>query len=188
MRRSDTQDLTNIAACAGRRRLRPCPVCTFVQQMCVGRVPRSQGMTSWRDTASVLAQDDLDGLLSVVVPFAEDMISKHGEFFPFGGSISSHGDASLTAAEPGLGESPSSDRLLAGLYEGALANATTTRAAAFVADVRADGSDAVRVELEHLEGVALVVLLPYTRGVFKKTLTFGQMSVSRGEPKIWGAN
>jgi hypothetical protein len=135
-----------------------------------------------------VAQDDLDGLLSVVVPFAEEMLGKHGEFFPFGGSISSHGDASLTAAEPGRAETPSSDRLLAGLYEGARANATTTRAAAFVADVRTDGSDAVRVELEHLEGVALVVLLPYTRGGFRKTLTFGQMSVSRGEPKIWVAN
>ncbi len=145
-------------------------------------------MTSWRDTTSVLAQDDLDGLLSIVVPFAEDMLGKHGEFYPFGGSISSHGDASLTAAELGLGESPSSDRLLAGLYEGARAHAATTRAAAFVTDVRVDGSDAVRVELEHLEGVALDVLLPYARGRFTKTLTFGQMSVARGEPKIWGAS
>ena len=144
-------------------------------------------MTSWRATASVSAQDDLDGLLGLVLPFAEDMLGKHGEFFPFGGSISSQGHPSLTAAEPGLEESPSSDQLLATLHEGARANATTTRAAAFVADVRADGSDAVRVELEHVEGVALVVLLPYTRGRFKQAPTFGEMSVSRGEPKIWGA-
>ena len=143
-------------------------------------------MASWRDSASASAQDDLDGLLSIVLPFAEEMLGKHGEFFPFGGSISSHGHPSLTAAEPGLGERSSPDRLLASLYEGARTEATTTRAVAFVADVRADGSDAVRIELEHLEGVALVALLPYTRGRIKKTPAFGQMSVSRGEPKIWG--
>jgi hypothetical protein len=145
-------------------------------------------MTSWRDTASASAQDDLDGLLGVVLPFAEDMLVEHGEFFPFGGSISNRGDTSLTAAEPELGESPVPDRLLALLYEGARANATTTRAAAFAADVRVDGSDAVRVELEHLEGVALVVLLPYTRGETNTAPTFERMSVAWAEPKIWAAH
>jgi hypothetical protein len=56
---------------------------------------------------------------------------------------------------------------------------------AFVADVPANGSDAIRVELEHQEGVALVVLLPYVRSRFKKSLTFGQMSVSQGQPQVW---
>lgn len=60
------------------------------------------------------------------------------------------------------------------------------RAAAFVAEVRLSSSDAVRVELEHQEGVALVVLVPYVRRRFKRSPSFGQMSVSRGEAKIWG--
>lgn len=142
-------------------------------------------MTSWRDTASAATQDDLDGLFGLVLPFAEDMLSEHGEFFPFGGSISNDGEASLTAADPGSGRTPEADQLLASLYEGARANATSARAAAFVADVRVEGSDGVRVELEHLDGVALVVLLPYTRGGFGHPPAFGPMSVSRGEPRIW---
>lgn len=142
-------------------------------------------MTSWRDSASPTAQDDLDELLGVVVPLAEHLLGKNGEFFPFGGSVSIGGEASLTAADPGLGERPQSDRVLADLYGGAQANASQVRAAAFVADVRALGSDAVRVELEHHEGVALVVLLPYSRSRFKKTVTFGEMRVAEGQPRIW---
>ena len=150
-------------------------------------MPCSVAMSSWRDAASASAQDDLDGLLNTVLPLAEDLLGKHGKFFPFGGSVSSEGEESLTAADPGLGEWPGSDEVLAALYAGARGHATSTRAAAFVADVRANGSDAVRVELEHQEGTSLVVLLPYTRSRFKRALTFGQMSVSQGEPRVWTA-
>jgi len=150
-------------------------------------VPWFVAMTSWRDGSSALAQDDLDGLLNAVLPLAEDLLGKHGEFFPFGGSVSTDGETSLMGADPGLGDRPSSDEVLAALYDGARSQATSTRAAAFVADVRANGSDAVRVELEHHEGTSLVVLLPYARSRFKKALTFGQMSVSQGEPKVWTA-
>lgn len=142
-------------------------------------------MTSWRASASQWAQDDLDGLLNVVLRLAENLLGKNGEFFPIGGLVSLPGEASLTGADPGLGEHPASDLVLAHLYDGARTNASNARAAAFVADVRANGSDAVRVELEHQEGVALVVLLPYSRSRFKKTVTFGQMSVAEGQPRIW---
>jgi hypothetical protein len=142
-------------------------------------------MTSWRDSASQSAQDDLDGLLNVVLPLAENLLGKNGEFFPFGGWVSLQGEASLTAADPGLGEHPASDLVLAQLYDGARTNASSSRAAAFVADVRANGSDAVRVELEHQEGVALVVLLPYSRDRFKKTVSFGHMNVAESQSRIW---
>jgi hypothetical protein len=142
-------------------------------------------MTSWRDSASQAAQDDLDGLLDVVLPLAEDLLGKNGEFYPFGGSVSRRGETSITAADPGLGEHPASDEVLGRLYDGARTNAPNARAAAFVADVRADGSDAVRVELEHQEGVALEVLLPYRRSRFTKAVTFGKMSAAPGRTKIW---
>ena len=142
-------------------------------------------MTSWRDHTSTLAQDDLDGLLALVLPFAEQTLSKYGEFYPFGASVSQDGEAALTAADPDDGEGPASEDVLALLYEGAQAEAGTTRAVAFVADVLAHGGYAVRVECEHSEGVSLVVLQRYTRSRFRKTLTFGQMIVAESQPRIW---
>lgn len=144
-------------------------------------------MTSWRDSASQTAQDDLDGLLDVVLPLAEELLRKNKEFYPFGGSVSRQGEASIFAADAGVGEHPASSDVLVQLYDGARTNASNARAAAFVTDVRANGSDTVRVELEHQEGVALEVLLPYRRSRFTKAVTFGQMSAAQGQTKIWAS-
>lgn len=70
----------------------------------------------------------------------------------------------MLACEPASSEHPTSVDVLKALYDGARATCQARRAFAFVADVRADSADALRVELEHQEGLALVVLVPYSRG------------------------
>ncbi len=142
-------------------------------------------MTSWRDTASASAQEDLDGLLNLVLPLAQELLGKNGQFYPFGASVSTGGEASLTAPDAGLGEHPQPDRVLAGVYDGARATAGENRAAAFVSDVLIEGSDAVQVELEHRDGIALVVLVPYKPATLKRVPTFRDMSVAPGEPRVW---
>ncbi|GAA4367834.1 hypothetical protein [Nocardioides caricicola] len=142
-------------------------------------------MTSWRDTASASAQEDLDGLLNLVLPLAQELLGKNGRFYPFGASVSNDGEAAVTASDPSLGEHPRPERVLAGVYDGARATAADHRAAAFVTDVLVQGSDAVQVELEHRDGIALVVVVPYTPGTYKRYPTFGQMSVSPGEQRVW---
>ena len=109
-------------------------------------------MASWRDTASDQAQADLDALLNAVLPLAEQTLSKRGEMCPFGAAVSSQGQLEMLAGDPGSGERPTSEAVLRALYDGARASSSTRRAFAFVAYVRADGADAVRVELEHQEG------------------------------------
>lgn len=145
-------------------------------------------MTTWRDTASASAQADLDGLLNLVLPMAQQLLGKNGRFYPFGASVSTTGEAAITASDAGLGEHPQPDRVLAGVYDGARATAAENRAAAFVSDVLVEGSDAVQVELEHRDGIALVVLVPYKPATLKRVPTFRDMSVAPGEPRVWIAS
>jgi hypothetical protein len=142
-------------------------------------------MASWRDGASEQAQGDLDALLNAVLPFAQQTLAKYGELLPFGAAMSSHGQLELLAAEPGEAERPRSEAVLQALYDGARNSCSTRRAFAFVADVLVGGADAVRVELEHQEGTALVVLMPYDRSHLTKEITFGQMTGSTGHPRVW---
>jgi hypothetical protein len=144
-----------------------------------------RGMASWRDTTSDQAQADLDALLNAVLPFAEQTLSKYGEMFPFGAAVSSDGQMEMLASDPGTGGHPSSEVVLRALYDGARASSGTRRAFAFVADVRVNAADTVRVELEHQEGAALVVLVPYSRSRLKKKVTFGQISGSTGQSNVW---
>lgn len=144
-------------------------------------------MASTRDNPSERYRADLDGLLDLVLPLAEQQLSARGELYPFGAAVSTAGETSLTAiGDDDLGEQPQSQVILDRLYEVARARAHDQRAVAFVADVLARGSYAVRVELEHEDGVALVVLLPYSRSWFKKKVALGRMAVSPGQSRVWG--
>lgn len=143
-------------------------------------------MASMRDNPSERYRADLDGLLDVVLPLAEQQLTLRGEFQPFGAAVSAAGETSLTAPEDDLGDQERSQAVLDRLYDGARARAHEQRAVAFVADVLARGSYAVRVELEHEDGVALLVLLPYQRSWLKKKVTLGRMTVTPGQPRIWG--
>lgn len=60
------------------------------------------------------------------------------------------------------------------------------RAAAVVADIRLpDGGDAVQVELEHTEGPALTVVLPYSKKRFGRDIDYGQLRAAAGNRHVW---
>jgi hypothetical protein len=101
-------------------------------------------MASWRDSASQTAQDDLDTLFGAVLPFAEQTLGKSGEMYPFGASVSDDGQVAMLAGAAGMDEHPRSNDVLNSLYLGAQSQSAQCRAFAFVADVRANGGDAVR--------------------------------------------
>jgi len=105
--------------------------------------------------------------------------------YPFGAAVSADGQVGMLAAEPGAGDRPLSQEVLDALYEGARQSCATRRAVAFATDVKASDSDAIRVELEHREGTALTLVVPYSRSRMKKTVTLGQMSGGPGERRIW---
>ena len=143
------------------------------------------GVTSWRDSASQQAQDDLDGLLDASLPVAQEMLDQHEEFFPYALAVTGSGETIQIAGDPGEGEQSSSVAVLQILFEGLRAERDTLRAAAVVSDVRLSDSDGVRVELEHAEGQAIVVLLPYRRKRLRRGVEYGEISAGQGERQIW---
>jgi hypothetical protein len=144
-------------------------------------------VSAWRDTTSQAVQDDLDSLVTPAIDAAAQLLNKNGEFFPFCLTVGLDGELGFDHADPGLGEQPPSQAVLDFLYEGAAAQQDTLRALAFVADVRLEGSDAVRVELEHRDGgPGLAVLAPYAlRGLVRKRARFGDLQLAKGTRHIW---
>jgi hypothetical protein len=143
-------------------------------------------VTSWRDSASQQAQDALYELFSVAMETAQEMLVKNGEFFPFGVEVRDDDDVALFGADPGLGEHPPSTEVLRALALGARSERDKLHAVAFACHVTlADGSDAVRVELEHREGVVLEIIVPYRRRRLGRQVTLGEMAVSEGRIQTW---
>ena len=126
---------------------------------------------------------DMDSMLEAALPFAQQMLAKHGEFYPYALSMSATGAIAMVAADVGT-DKPNALELLPVLYEGLASRAEALRAAAVVSDVKlASGEDAIRVEIEHREGVGLAVVLPYTkRG---RNITYGDLAGSSGERRVW---
>jgi len=124
--------------------------------------------------------------LNEALPFARQMLAKHGEFFPYAVAMRRDGQVAMIAGYTG-NQKPPSTEVLDVLYEGLRTRTAENRAAAVVADVRLRGeaTDAIQVELEHREGIALKVFLPYRRKRLGGQLETGQMGAVPGEPRIW---
>jgi hypothetical protein len=138
-----------------------------------------------------MAHPDLDQLLNSVLAFAQLLLSKHGEFFPFGSSMKLNGEIIMDGADTG-GEHPPSQEvidLLAQSYE-QRAGKGELRAAAICADVRvvppgkADKTDAISVGLEHRSGEAVAAFLPYQKGWFGR-IKYGQIFASARDAQFF---
>jgi hypothetical protein len=148
-------------------------------------------MTSWRDAISAQGQDDLDELLNAGLGFAQQQLAKRGEFYPFAAAIDLHGATEMIAPDTDERGPAAAD-----LVDASLASLITRRdrlrAAAVVADVRVPdlGQDAIQVGLEHSEGIALSVLLPYARrprpgGRPGDVIEYGEVRASSAARRIW---
>lgn len=140
---------------------------------------------SWRDSASQQCQDDLDGLLNMMLPLARQMLEKQGEFYPFGAVMSTGGEPGLLGADPGQGEHPASAVVLATILGGIRDHRARYRAIATCFDVRLPDSDAVRVELEHQEGQAIAVMLPYKKKRFGRGVEYRELRGSTADRQVW---
>ena len=143
-------------------------------------------MASWRDQASPECQRDFDGLLNATLLFAQQQLDKRGAFFPFGAVVDSDGIVRLKAAYDG-GDRPAAQDVLDSLHEGVRSQRGSIRAAAFVADVKVPGKpgDAIRVDVEHTEGIAIAVLLPYSKRRLGRGIEYGPLAAASAERHVW---
>ncbi len=135
------------------------------------------------------AREDYNALLEMLMPFAEQMLKKHGEFFPFGAAVSATGEVGVHATYDG-NETPASEEVIAMLVQGFQGEARSgkIRATGICYDGRIvqDGKkvDAVIISLEHISGSATKTCVPYTKGLFGK-YRFGQLIAGLEEPKVF---
>jgi hypothetical protein len=143
-------------------------------------------MAGWRDKASELCQSDLDGLLNVVLPFAQQQLAARGAFFPFGAVVADDGSTRMVSAYDGR-EVPPAEQLIQMLIGGVKSQRTSLRAVAIIVDVSLpdEPHDAIRVELEHREGVSFAVLLPYRRPVSGGAIEYQALRAVAMPPRVW---
>jgi hypothetical protein len=138
-----------------------------------------------------MAHPDLEELLNALIPFAQEMLAKHGEFYPFGAAIDANGQVVAQAAEPGE-ENPDSQEVIKMLVAGMRDQAKRgeIRAAGICYDARVvppgktEKTDAIACRLEHESGEALVTFVPYRKG-FLGRYKYDELFASEGDQAIF---
>lgn len=139
-------------------------------------------MASWRDTTDQQAQDDLDDLVDAGFGTAEEQLRQHGEFYPFAVTRSLDGDTELLGVTA-EGEHPEVADVLTDLWQVLTETREDLRAVGVVSNRVANGTDAVAVQLEHREGAAIEVSLPYQ--LAESEFSPGQISAGEGVRRVW---
>ena len=150
-------------------------------------------MTSWRDDTSQQVQDELDDLLDVSLRAAQQRLDDVGEFYPFAVTIAEVGRVGVLTPQVQTGPRAVAD--VAEVFElcwtTLRGQADRARAAAVVTNVGGPDGDAIAVALEHREGPAIEVFLPYVaqgRTNGKKPPQrhrFGELQAAPGQSRIW---
>ncbi len=138
-----------------------------------------------------MARPDLEEVMNTLIPFAQQMLAKAGEFFPFGASMRPDGTLAQNGTYTGSEHPPSQeliDLLVAGFQRDAAAG--SLRAAGICFDVRivppgaTEKSDAICVQLEHADGEAIEIYVPYSKGWFGK-IKYAELFASKGTPMFF---
>jgi hypothetical protein len=136
------------------------------------------------------AKGECEEIMNALIPFAQQMLEKYGEFFPFGGTMNSNGEIAQTAGYDGRERPPSAD-IINLLNDGFRSGARSGqyKATALVYDVRVvlpstgQTSDAVAVALDHRDNYSVVVYFPYQ--IKDGKVAFGDLFAVKGEASVF---
>ena len=133
---------------------------------------------------------DLERLMNDLVPFAEQSLSDHGWFDPYGGTITAdtaiehvsvevEGDEESTAEEL-------FDTLLLDLRQGAHEGVYVATAIFSDVQIMVEGSKlyAINVSLEHICGICLEVNIPYRQNA-ESDIEYGESVSTVANPRVF---
>ena len=134
---------------------------------------------------------DLNALFDDLQPFAERMLREQGEFYPFGGSITSDG-RHISVGAKGSSDRPDAQELIEIMTSAFRREAAqgSIRAAGICFDVRVvppgqvDKTDAIELSLEREGGDAVEVFIPYA-SLPGGEITYGQIFATERTPTMF---
>lgn len=134
-------------------------------------------------------RQEIEQILNYLLPFAEQMLSEHGEFYPYAATMDTGGEVQSVSAAGD--ERPDVGELLLALHAELRDQASqgAIRASGIAADVTLTDpdsgkvTDAVQLELDHAETDAVDVYVPYTSG--DDGVEFGELVAAAGQAPIF---
>ena len=136
-------------------------------------------------------KQEAEMLMNAVLPVAEQMLTKHGEFYPYGGCMKLDGTiAHIGASDPDTDRPKSKDMiyvLRTALQE--MARAKQCKAVAVVFEVGVilpdsdHKSDAIQVCVEHVDGYSVEVFFPYQ--IVNETVVYGDTFAQQGKHEVF---
>jgi hypothetical protein len=137
-----------------------------------------------------MSREQLDELLNTLIPFAQQQLERHGEFYPFGATMSHAGEVGFLAgyAED---EHPESQPLIDLLVDGLRSKRDQYVATGICFDSRTEDprtgekTDAIAIDLEGVGDNPVTVYLPYHRSRLRGT-KYGEIFAAAGERRVFG--
>ena len=130
-------------------------------------------------------------LMNELLPLAERMLKENGEFYPYGGYMTTDGKITHVGGKIEGTDHPKSQPIIDLLTKNFQEEARQGKykATAIIFDVRIkppgeeEKGDAIQVSLEHRDGYSVKVLFPYK--VIDAELLFGKTFAQKGDNKIF---
>lgn len=138
------------------------------------------------------SEDDSQALLDAVLPLAEQQLLEHGDINPYGGAITSSGEAVQVASQDDDDGEPLSRTDSMSVIRKAFIEAAASKEYKCTALVRAarvaspetnEEYDAIAIELDHETDYSVVVYVPYS--LVDDAIEYGETFIDAGENEIF---